>query len=97
MSVNDWKFHDLDMLFNQRIKIEGDVHTWAVVYRMTGLPKGSKCLLCSVTGAEDKQWVRKTINEGMLGSVRYARYPTLNDAIDASIKWARRKDEERAA
>lgn len=100
MSVKDWKFHDLDMHFDQRVRVgrkDRKAVKFAVVYSMTGLARGSTCLLCSDTGNEGKGWVRKTKNEGMKGSTRYTYYPNFNAALDASIKWARRKDEERAA
>lgn len=100
MSVKDWKFHDLDLHFDRRVRVGRRDRTavkYGVVYSMTGLPPGSSCLLCSVDGNEKGNWLRKTRNEGMLGSTRYVSYPNFNEALDASIKWARRKDEEHAA
>jgi hypothetical protein len=95
MSVKDWKFHDLNMDFDRPVKVHGEYIRYRVVYTMTHLPKGSYCLICG-NGSEKNRWLRKTRNEGRNGSVRYVTYPTFNDALDASIKWARRKDEERA-
>ena len=93
MAARDWKFHDFDMLLDQRVSVP-ERETFPVVYRMTHLAPGSLCLLCG--DRDDGYWLRKTKNESMNGSVRYVGYPNLNDAMDASIKWARRKDEERA-
>ena len=95
MSVHDWKFHDFNMLLDARVNVYGERETFPVVYAMTHLAKGSLCLLCG--DREDARWLRKTKNESMNGSTRYMVYDNLNDAMDASIKWARRKDEERAA
>ena len=99
MSVKDRKFDDLDLHFDKRVKIgrkDRMAPKYAVVYSMTGLPRGSSCLLCSDTGNERERWLRKTRNEGMNGSTRYVVYSNFNEALDASIKWARRKDEEYA-
>jgi len=95
MSVHDWKFHDFDMLLDMPVRVGSELLTYPVVYRMTGLQRGSFCLLLG--DRETGFWLRKTKNEGMNGSVRYMGYPNLSAAMDAAIKWARRKDEEAAA
>jgi hypothetical protein len=93
MSVKDWRFHDFDMLLDSLVKIRNECRRYPVVYRMTGLLRGSQCLLCDV----DDGWLRKTKNEGSNGSIRYDYYSSLDEAMAAAIKWARRKDEEAAA
>lgn len=90
-----WKFHDYDMLLDHRIKTgRGEFPRFPVVYRLTHLPKGSLCLIYRSEGVTG--WTRKTKNEGRNGSVRYISYRNLDEALDAGIKWARRKDEEAA-
>lgn len=54
------------------------------------LPAGSYCFV----RPEGGRWVRKTRNEGMRGSTRYAGYRTLQEALDAAQAWARRKIRE---
>jgi len=102
MSVNDWKFHDFDMLPNGSVKVLGKHERFGVVYRLTNLPFGSQCLVYphghdgAVATENKKPWMRKTRNEGKGGSVRYTWFPSLDAAMAGAIKWARRKDEERA-
>lgn len=92
MAQRDWKFHDYDIRVNGTVKVHGAHRTFPEVYSLTGLPKGSACLVYGdLTG-----WTRKTINAGAKGGTRYERYSDLQTALDAGITWARRKDEERA-
>ena len=90
-----WKFHDYDMLFDRQVAVGyGEYPRFPVVYRLTNLPKGSLALIYK--SEEATGWTRKTKNSGANGSVRYVSYRTLDEALDAGIKWARRKDEEAA-
>ena len=99
---SDWKFHDFDMLPNGSVKVLGKHERFGVVYRLTNLPTGSRCFIYpyghdgDVNTENKRPWMRKTRNAGKNGSTRYTWYPSLNAAMDAAIKWARRKDEEAA-
>jgi len=93
MAQKDWKFHDYNMLINTGVKVGSEYITADEAYFLTNLPNGSYCIVYRV----GETWVRKTRNEGRNGSVRYQRDGGLQACLDAGLKWARRKDEERAA
>lgn len=95
MSQRNWKFHDYGMSFDRHIKVNRDCFHYAVVYNLTNLPAGSQCLICG-DGEQNSQWLRKTRNDNANGSIRYATYESLDEALAAGIAWARRKDEEAA-
>ena len=85
------KFHDYDLLFHSTQRISGRAVRPSYLHRLTGLPKGSSCV---VFQDDDGSWCRKTINEGRKGSIRYEYFTTEQAALDAGVAWARRKDRE---
>jgi hypothetical protein len=96
MSVRDWRFHDFDMLLSGKVKVYRGWVRYAVAHKLTRLAPGCYCLIYNSTGNEKARWTRKTVSHGGKGSTRYITYDNLDDAMDAAIKWARRKDEEHA-
>jgi hypothetical protein len=57
------------------------------------LPNGGYCM---VRQASDTQWVRKTnwLAKWGDGGIRYEYYRSLDDALLAGVKWARRREAE---
>jgi hypothetical protein len=98
MSVRDWKFHDFDMLLNGIVKEYRERVRYCVAHKLTRLAPGCSCIIYRGSdNDESKNWTRKTVSHGGKGSTRYIVYDNLADAMDAAIKWARRKDEEHAS
>jgi hypothetical protein len=58
-------------------------------YKLTNCAPNS-CVVFPYTDA----WMRKTQNGGSRGSIRYAMFKNLDDALSAGVGWAWRKDRE---
>ena len=54
------------------------------------MPNGSYCHV----SRQGESWVRKTCWRGAKGGVRYETYKTEDEALQAGIKWARRREQE---
>lgn len=91
---SDWKFHDYSFRAGGQIKHGREWVQVTEVHSLTGLPEGSMCRIYQQPGKTG--WMRKTRNHGRGGSMRYQWHNTLQEALDAGLAWARRKDEERA-
>jgi hypothetical protein len=59
------------------------------IYKLTNCAPNS----CVVFPYKDA-WMRKTQNGGSRGSIRYAMFKNLDDALSAGVGWAWRKDRE---
>ena len=59
------------------------------IYKLTNCAPNS----CVVFPYKDA-WMRNTQNDGSRGSIRYAMFKNLDDALSAGVGWAWRKDRE---
>jgi hypothetical protein len=82
-------FYDYDMM----IRKNDDVAVYLLRANAKPLPNGG---YCQVYAAGDNCWVRKTNWQAKWGNggIRYETYKTLDDALLAGIKWARRREQQ---
>jgi len=89
-------FYDFDFIVGGTVPYYGERVRVTEWHRLTGLPKGSTCIVFPKPDSDSGQWLRRTSN-GADAGVRYESFSSLDEALTAGVTWARRKERERDA